>query len=63
VKKMEWVMENWIFILFAVIFIGMHLSGHGCCGGHGKHGRDGEHDKHKHSHMGSSEKKGGRSCH
>ena len=60
---MEWVMENWIFILFAAIFIGMHLSGHGCCGRHGKDGEDGGQDKHKHSGEGSSEKKVGSSCH
>ena len=60
---MEWVMENWIFILFSTIFIGMHLSGHGCCGGHGKDGGDGGHDKHKHSGGDSSEKREGNSCH
>ncbi len=61
---MEWVMENWVFILFAVIFIGMHLFGHGGMhGGHGKHGGDEGHDEHKHSGEGSTEKKGGGSCH
>lgn len=37
---MEWVRENWFFILFFIIFIAMHLSGHGCMGGHGKHGEE-----------------------
>jgi hypothetical protein len=60
---MEWIMENWIFILFAAIFIGMHLSGRGCCGGHGKHGGDKGNDEHRHSDKGSSEKKAGSSCH
>ena len=60
---MEWVIENWIFILFFVIFIGMHLSGHGCCGGYGKHGGDREYDTHKHSDMEASVKKGRSSCH
>ena len=59
---MEWVMENWIFILFAAIFIGMHLSGHGCCGGHGKHGGDVGHDEKKHAGE-EPEKKGGSLCH
>ncbi len=62
---MEWVQENWFFLLFAAIFIGMHLFGFGC-GGHGKHGGHGDtegHDKHKHSGEESSEKKGGSSCH
>lgn len=34
---MEWIQENWFFILFAALFIGMHLFGFGCCG-HRKHG-------------------------
>ncbi len=62
---MEWVMENWFFILFGALFIGMHLFGFGC-GGHGKHSRhgvDNGHDKHKNSGDSSSEKKGGGSCH
>lgn len=59
---MEWVTENWLFILFAVIFIGMHLTGHGCCGSHGKHGDEGD-GEHKHSDDRTSEKKGDSSCH
>jgi hypothetical protein len=39
---MDWIRENWFFILFFIFFIWMHLSGHGC-GGHG-HGGD-EHGK------------------
>jgi hypothetical protein len=54
---MEWVMENWIFIFIAVVFIGMHLSGYGCCGRPGKDGGDREHDEHGHSGEGSPEKK------
>ena len=57
---MEWIIENWFWIMFFVIFIGMHLFGHGCHGGHG--GKEG--DEHKgHSDESSSEKKGGSSCH
>ncbi|MDO9514715.1 MAG: hypothetical protein Q7J01_01260 [Syntrophales bacterium] len=43
----EWIRENWFFILFFILFIWMHLSGHGC-GGHGGHGHGKEngHDKH-----------------
>ncbi len=59
---MEWVMENWFFILFAALFIGMHLFGFGC-GGHGKHGKHGGDDEHKHSGEETAEKKGGSSCH
>lgn len=32
---MEWLSENWIFVLVAVAFVVMHLFGHG---GHGRHG-------------------------
>ncbi len=59
---MEWVLENWIFILFAALFIGMHVFGFGC-GGHGKHGAHGGdkgHDGHREGYDG---KKGGDSCH
>lgn len=62
---MEWVQENWFFILFAVLFIGMHLFGFGC-GGHGKHGKHGGekgHGEHEHSNRESSKEKGESSCH
>lgn len=36
---MEWVTNNWFFILFAAVFIGMHFFGYGC--GHGSHSRHG----------------------
>ena len=29
---MEWISENWFFLLIAGVFIGMHLLGYGCCG-------------------------------
>jgi hypothetical protein len=51
---MEWIRENWVFIIFLVFFIGMHLFGHGMHGGHGEHSR--RHDEHPEK--GSSEKKG-----
>lgn len=35
---MEWLLENWFFILVAVLCIGMHFFGHGSHGGHGGHG-------------------------
>lgn len=64
---MEWVQENWFFILFAALFIGMHFFGFGCGGhGHGKHGGHGGdegHEGHNHTDKESSEKKGGSSCH
>ncbi len=62
---MEFIRENWFFILFAIIFIGMHLFGFGC-GGHSKHGKHGSNDghgDHKHSGEGSSGKREGSSCH
>ena len=42
---MDWVRENWFFLLVWIIFIAMHLFGHGMngggCGGHGEHGEAG----------------------
>ena len=32
---MEWISQNWVWVLFAVGMIAMHLFGHG---GHGEHG-------------------------
>jgi len=61
---MDWARQNWLFILFFVIFIGMHLFGGGCMGGHGghRHGEEGEEHK-EHEGKGSSEKKkGGHGC-
>ncbi len=30
---MEWLANNWIWVVVGVVFIAMHLSGRGCCGG------------------------------
>jgi len=35
---MEWVSENWIWLLLGGAMIGMHLFGHGGHGGRGGHG-------------------------
>ena len=66
---MEWISNNWFFLLFAAIFIGMHFFGYGC-GAHGKHGKHSgqESDHHKGnadaaSSDGSPEKKSHGSCH
>ncbi|MEW6569760.1 MAG: DUF2933 domain-containing protein [Nitrospirota bacterium] len=62
---MDWVRQNWVFILFFIIFIAMHLFGGGCMPGHGRHrghGEKEEKDKEQAS-RGSSEKKGGHGCH
>jgi hypothetical protein len=29
---MDWIRESWFFILFFILFIWMHFSGHGCSG-------------------------------
>ena len=46
---MEWLTQNWIWVVIFVLFIGMHLFGHGghggrggCCGGHDQRPADGE---------------------
>ena len=40
---MEWIANNWFFLLIIAVFAGMHLFGYGCCG-HGKHKSKEEHD-------------------
>jgi hypothetical protein len=35
---MEWISQNWVWVLFAVGMIAMHLFGHGGHGGHAGHG-------------------------
>lgn len=47
---MDWLADNWLWILFAGAFLWMHLKMHGghsshggrggCCGSHGGHDRD-----------------------
>jgi len=32
---MEWLAENWFWVLIGILFVSMHLFGHGCHGGHG----------------------------
>lgn len=40
---MDWLVQNWVWVLVFVAFIWMHMFGHGCHGGHG--GRHGEEDQ------------------
>lgn len=40
---MDWLVQNWLWVLVFAAFIGMHLFGHGGHGGHG--GRHGEEDQ------------------
>ena len=62
---MEWIRENWVFIIFFVLFMAMHLFGFGC-GGHGGpkgHGEEGEeHKGHGEGSTEKKEKKGGPGC-
>ena len=37
---MEWFSQNWVWVLFFVGMIAMHMFGHGGHGGHGRHGGD-----------------------
>ena len=38
---MQWLVTNWFWVLIGVVFIAMHLFGHGGHGGHAGHaGRD-----------------------
>ncbi len=54
---MEWIRENWFFIIFFILFIAMHLFGFGCGrhGGHKGHSEEGE--EHKGHGEGSTEKR------
>jgi hypothetical protein len=42
---MEWLTENWFFILLLLAFIALHLFGHGGHGGHGGHDGHGGHSR------------------
>ena len=35
---MDWLLANWFWILIFILFVGMHLFGHGGHGGHGGYG-------------------------
>jgi hypothetical protein len=48
---MEWLSQNWVWVLFGVGFIAMHVFGHG---GHGGHGGSGHRKEQK------AENKGGK---
>lgn len=39
---MDWLSQNWFFVLLLVAFVGMHLFGHGGHGGHGRREPPGE---------------------
>lgn len=36
---MDWIFQNWVWMLFFVAFIAMHIFGHGGHGGHGRRSR------------------------
>ena len=38
---MEWLAQNWFWVVIGVLFVGMHLFGHGGHGGSGGHGGHG----------------------
>ena len=61
---MEWVRENWVFLVFFIFSIAIYFFGHGMrgggCGGHDRSEEGGEHKGH--SGKSSSEKKGGHGC-
>lgn len=45
---MEWLSENWFWVLIVVVFIAMHLFGHGGHGGHGGHEEHEDYEGEKH---------------
>ena len=46
---MESITQNWLWILFGIFFVGMHMFGHGGHGGHGGHVGHGGHGGHNSS--------------
>ena len=42
---MEWLQDNWLFILFVLAVFAMHMFGHG---GHGHHGHRRNAERHTH---------------
>ena len=42
---MEWLSQNWVFLLVAVAFVALHMFGHGGHGGHGGRGRPEERER------------------
>lgn len=40
---MEWLTQNWFWVVVFVAFVAMHLFGHGGHGGHGGGGYEGGH--------------------
>lgn len=34
---MDWLTENWFWVVVGIAFVAMHLFGHGGHGGHGNH--------------------------
>lgn len=42
---MAWLAENWFWVLIGILFVGMHVFGHGGHGGHGTHRGNGSTDK------------------
>lgn len=37
---MQWLSENWVWVLIGIAFIAFHMFGHGGHGGHGGHRGD-----------------------
>ncbi len=60
---MEWIRQNWVFILVALFFIAMHFLGHGGCGG-GKEDEkhEGHPDRDSIEKKAKKEEKGGKGC-
>ncbi|MBI5639993.1 MAG: DUF2933 domain-containing protein [Nitrospirae bacterium] len=61
---MDWLRENWFSALVFILFIAMHLFGHGMHGGHGGHSEEEGtgHAGHGEGQSGKKEKKGGHGC-
>jgi hypothetical protein len=62
---MEFLSSYGLWILLALIFVGMHIFGRGCCGGHahGQHKEDGGDDRVSKPAAGSGARAKSAGCH
>lgn len=59
---MDWLIQNWFFILVLFLCVAMHFFGHGVHREHGGRGGEDEHRGHGEGSGEKEEKKGGHGC-
>lgn len=61
--SMDWLTENWVWVLVGAAFIGVHFFGHGGHGGHGGQREDGSSAKRKDDGSSAKPDEGSRGTH